>query len=123
MLRLAVSSSRPERSRGCLTWVVLTTRSFESNLWKAQARGGARLKRDLIAVVESRVPRGPVDDDGGHQCDSVLIQVLLDPAQKLRNTINLIVVPSIWKTKQLIEKVVQPGGVSRQMDLAGFDLR
>src|SRR6266487_2678178 len=33
MLRLAVSPSRPERSRGCLTWVVFTTRSLESNLW------------------------------------------------------------------------------------------
>src|SRR6266536_2639080 len=33
MLRLAVSPSRPERSRGCLTWVLFTTRSLESNLW------------------------------------------------------------------------------------------
>src|SRR5438128_10916675 len=38
MPRLAVSSSRSERSRGCLTWVDFTTRSFESNLWKAQVR-------------------------------------------------------------------------------------
>src|SRR6266487_150780 len=83
----------------------------------------AVVERDLIAVVKSRVPRRPGNDDGGDYHDSALIQVLLDPAQKLRDTVNLIVVASVGKTKQLIEKVVQPGGVSRQMDLAGFDLR
>ena len=74
----------------------------------------------IRSFVAERARRA--NEDGRDQDDFVQIHISLNPAQKLRDTVNLIVVASVWKGEQFIEEVVKPGGVFWQMNLAGFYL-
>ena len=46
----------------------------------------------------------------------------LEPIEKLRNTIDLIVVTAIRKREQFVQKISEPGGILGQVNMAGLNL-
>ena len=46
---------------------------------------------------------------------------LLQPDQKLRDAVDLIVMRTIWKREELPHECRKPGGVLWQIDMAGLD--
>ena len=53
----------------------------------------------------------------------LLIRVVLQPSQELRNAIDMIIVTTVGKWQKLVEELAEPRRAVRQVDVTGLNLR
>jgi hypothetical protein len=81
----------------------------------------AELSQRSMPLVRSKFPRS--GDDERHLKADLIQRVVLQPAEELGNTIDLIIVPSVWKRQQFREELAQPCRARRQIDVSCLNLR
>src|SRR5258708_28778769 len=84
-------------------------------------------------LMENSVPARPVYVRGKTHigtCDEdrrtqhrILIPIVLQPSEELRNAIDLIIVTTVWKRQKLGEEVAEPRRAVRQVDVTCLNLR
>jgi hypothetical protein len=72
--------------------------------------------------VRGKTHIGTCDEDRRIQ-HRILIRIVLQPSEELRNAIDLIIVTTVWKWQKLREELAEPQGAVRQVDVTRLKLR